>query len=203
MVRGFFGAGPVVAMVVLSATALAGPVSTRTDCLLVTDADIKLEGGATTDSADGFLRMANNGHEITAGRSRVLLFRRFEDDNRGVDSQIWTKITMDLPLYPADLGSATRMAVRRSYYSAGSTGFIDKGYFWTARDPIQYVDLVMKAGELMVTLKATFVAKSPARAQTKEIAIDSTCPVQTVKISDLDPWTGRVGVGWSSFAPNN
>jgi hypothetical protein len=118
------GAGLAIAAIAgLSTRALAGPVSTRIDCLLVTHASIKLERGATADPSERFLRMANNGHEITAGKSRIVVVRLFEDDHRAVDSEVWTKITLELAPYPAELGSAEQIDVRHSYYSWGGVGF--------------------------------------------------------------------------------
>jgi hypothetical protein len=54
----------------------------------------------------------------------------------------------------------------------------------------------------MLIVKSTFMARSAADSEPKEVVVDSTCPIRTVRVSDLDPWTGRVGVGWGSFTPN-
>jgi hypothetical protein len=173
---------------------------TKLDCLAADKAGIKLEQ-FREPSAQAYLRKANSGHEIIVGRSAVVAFREFKD-NPGVDSQVFTKVTLELPSGAFDSNADTEMNVVHSYYTSGSTGFIHRGEFWTAQDFVRKVALTRSSGGLVVTPNATFAATKAVGGDAKNVTLNYSCAVRSVNVGQLNPWEGKVGADFSSFAPN-
>jgi len=166
----------------------------------VDKAELKLEQ-YREPSAETYLRKANSGHEIIFGRSEVVAFREFKD-YPGIDSQVFTKVTLQLPAGAFDSKSDTEINVVHSYYTNGSTGFFHRGEFWTAQDFVRKVAFTRSSGGLVVTLNATFAAKKAVGGDAKHVTLNYSCAVRSVSVGQLNPWEGKVGTDFNSFAPN-
>lgn len=91
----------------------------------------------------------------------------------------------------------------RSFFSYGATGFVYKGQYWVALDPVVGLTFSQLRNGLNISGKLKFAATNFMRKEKKEIEIDLACQGQIVSIGKLDQWQGKKMVPkWGAFAPN-
>ena len=181
------------------------PQARRIDCLLVPNAQIASDESESkaAQTQEARLRAANSGHQIKKGRFYVLAVRQYQDDNKGVDSARFAKTTLqltDASLEVAD-GQTRDFHVSDGYYSEGGVGFVHRGEYWLARNPISHISATSTTGGLTIRLQQQFVAKHASTGREKGVQIDLTCQAHTASVDSLGPWEGRAGTDWTSFAP--
>ena len=180
-------------------------LSTKTECILISNARLALPQKNSTSSEKSFetkLRAANYGHEVEAGNAYVFSLRQFDDDDKGVDSARFLKITLELAAITLDpKPDLSQLAVLRGYYSAGGVGFIPKGEYFRARDPLTAISIKQTKDEFTAVLHAKFIAKRESDGMEKEVNIDLKCPIRIASVGDLEPWEGKIGASWNSFSP--
>lgn len=181
-------------------------ISSRDDCLLVTNGEVATHNERRRSREVGVpeLERANAGHEIQAGHSLVFVLRQYRDDGRGPDSAKFAKTTLTLLPKVIDLavGQDERIAVSAGAYTEGGVGFIHRGRYWRAKDPVSKIAMKRTAEGLFAEIHTTFLAERASDHKTRTIHLDVTCTVRNATPRDLDPWEGKVGAGWESFAPN-
>ena len=182
------------------------PAVTRMDCLLISNAQIALHQTSKPAAASAAqLSAANFGHEIEKGSDYVLALRRYDDDGSGVDSAHFSKTTLQLDAAKLDiaLNQTVRISVSGGYYTEGGVGFIHRGEYWRAHEPIAQIDLARTKSGLTAMVEGTFVAVHALDSTRKDVALELTCPVQIISVDELGLWEGRVGADWGSFAPSS
>lgn len=146
---------------------------------------------------------ANQGHQIQTGSRSVLAIRIYENEDRGPDSALFYKSTLEFsrPIGIAESEEIT-VDVLRSLYTEGGSAWVDDGAYWWATDPFRHVHFRRDSKGLYATLKqnvrATYDAKVVPRPP-QSIPVDVTCQVRKLPVLKLTPWTGRVGTEWLSF----
>lgn len=169
-------------------------------CIWVESAKIALNN----DLNDGQFGHANYGHQIEAGSFSVLSIRVLEDDERGVDSELFSKTTLEIDHVPQDIpvGQGTEVKVLRSYYTKGSAGFIPKGQYFWANDALHEIRLKRDIDGYGLTVNADVQATNAKNGRTQIFHLGFDCQLNKRPLSDLGPWEGKVGTNWNSFAPN-
>jgi hypothetical protein len=174
----------------------------KIDCLLIERAQIKLP----KKTAGGLpkLEYANYGHEVVWGKGYVFAVRRFSDDGSGPDSAIFEKITLGISDVKIELNTIkTRLNIIRGYYSRGGVGFVSRGDYWrsTNPNPIPQIEIFKTADGLSARVSASVHVTFVSSKEYKDVRVEISCPVRTVKVSELGPWEGKSGTSWNSFAP--
>lgn len=182
-------------------------MQSSTSCSIVRNARISFGSPPDIKSARQNIdhyALADYGHQVEDGHSNVLLVRTYEDDGKGVDSQMFMKLTIELADDQAREPSEqpANINVVRGYYSYGNIAFLGKGYYWLARDPVGSVSLAKTAdGKMTLSIKSSFLAIYALDGSKKQKVIDIRCPVNYSTVKDLSPWEGKVGDHSKSFTP--
>lgn len=179
----------------------------KIDCFIITSAKIirsDPEKSKDGRSKEKFLQLANSGHQIKNGGLNIFAIRKFEDNGKGVDVQEFSKVTLELKDEISNLliDDQKYFDVSRGYFSYGNVGFIHKGNYWLAHNPIRAIKIARTKNGMIATIKSKFIATNAADLTKKNMTIDVSCPVRLMKVKNLDSWEGAVGTGWDSFAPH-
>ncbi len=152
---------------------------------------------------EGHFGRANHGHQIVIGNKSVLAIRIYDDPDRGPDSQIFKKATLELEAPPiVPVGGDVFVNVIRSYYSEGASGWVADGGYWWAKNPFSRIRFRREQNRLVASLNATFPAinaEKNFRPKNSRLPVDVTCPVRELSVIKLTPWTGREGTSFHSF----
>lgn len=184
-----------------SSTESADSISIGAECLLVANAHIKIAPAHRVGKKfQDYMRLANAGHEIEAGKLAVLAIRDFVDENKGVDSQLFKKLTMEIPYQVAAANFTRTLKITRSYYTAGGTGFIQRGEYFLGKGFNPVVQLSGEGRKPVITVAAEFDAVRPSDGHIKHEVLRYSCPLKQVEAKDLDEWEGKPGSDWNSFA---
>jgi hypothetical protein len=180
----------------------AAAPTTYVECVIVTHAQIKQAKPLTGELGPiALLQLAHDGHEIESGQSTVIGLRVFEDDNAGVDSASFVKVTAEFPSSGGGSLAAGIVQIARSYYTSGGVGFLSRGEYYIARDLHPTVRLTQDGGKLTLNLDTDIEATYARDGGKKRKTIHYSCPLKNVAVKDLNEWQGRPSTGWRAFAP--
>jgi hypothetical protein len=172
-------------------------------CLLVEHADIS--PSRKVKPAMRYLALANYGHEVQVGKNLVFVLREFKDGGEGVDSAHFEKLTLRLAhdMENNDVALGKPVGVTTGYYTEGGVGFINRGAYWRANstNPIRQINFVRTTSGIDAEINATFETTYESDKSKKEVKIEVRCPVRRSSVSLLNPWEGKPGFDWNSFAP--
>lgn len=147
---------------------------------------------------------ANYGHQIGTGNHSVLSFRLYEDWEEGPDSQVFSKTTLELDHIPKDIPVGHEMDIDtlRSYFTEGSEGFIYRGsYFW-ASNPLKRIRIRRTSDEFEAIVDVNIEATHARYGTTNAIHLNFRCPLQKRLVEKLSLWEGKLGTKYGSFTPN-
>ena len=172
--------------------------ASKSECILVKDAELAFARAPVAGDVDGNLYRANVGHMIKSGRGSVLSYREFDDLGKGVDSQRFTKITIAIT---GDITGELKKGAYIGFVTFGSSGFVYKGDYWSS-DSLRVKLEISDESKGGLRLSVQSKARNFYRKEERSFAADFTCNVvdpQSPK--DLTPWQGVVGDEWMSFYP--
>lgn len=170
------------------------------ECLLVRNSNIKasdelgeLNKNAT---ADDYVLMASRGHSIIPGDSIVMLVRDFSGSSTVADRQSFMKITMKTDELVTN-GELTN--VSESYFTKGSSEFVDAGFYYYSKDQIKTVSVTEKNGEYQLTIDQSLPSVRAFDESKGDIALHISCPLQYRSVEQLSVWEGRPSDGHEAF----
>lgn len=204
--RPLFGTLIGFASLVSGCASAASPLAAKkTECLMVRDAMISTDAVSDSASPKAALDKANYGHQIKSGKTYVASIRVYEDDGSGADAAIFQKVTLELQDQTLDeISKSSRdLTVRKGFLTKGGVGFIHKGEYWRSIEYPKSIRLHSAAEGMTLTLSGVLSAKKESDQTTQQVALNISCPIRLVRVGDLNPWTGKVGTDWNSFAPQN
>ena len=184
-----------------SSACCADSMVSNHDCLVVPHAKLLIEKPTPGRSAEAFMRMANNGHQIVAGNSTVVLFRISQDDNAGADAQIFSKITGKVASSRRNGQLTGELQVLSIFFTSGGVGFIQRGEYWAAQGFSPSIKLTYDGVHRIATIDAQFEVTKASDGTKKTETLHYSCPVRNASVGDLNEWEGKPSIRWNSFAP--
>lgn len=152
------------------------------------------------DAGISEMRRANFGHEIFPGTKLVIAARVFRDDNVGVDSATFKKITIEIE--NAAFGYGGQIVPLKSFFTFGGVGHIYKGWYRHAAKFVSTLQVVKQDEKLRLKMKVNFPSISANDLTTQTEIIDLDCELRELPQSELNAWQGKPGTNWGSFTPS-
>lgn len=172
----------------------------KDECYLVKNASIAATAGTPVSG----IERAQLGHEIVSGLKTVVLVRRFQDNDRSVDSARFSKLTLQFEERLIDqIRTGTSIRPDNSSYTEGGVGFVHQNAFETASNPVGSITISLKAQHLQLSVDAEFPVKNAGSGETKKAKINLRCALSKAEVGDLTPWQGRPNGGWSALSPKS
>jgi hypothetical protein len=191
-----------VSLVAIFAILGPAPTNASTDlasCLLIENAQIDLSTGFN----QGIFGHANFGHEIQSGSHAVIAIRRIGGAEGSVDSQSFSKTTIEIKSLPPDSFTLQGRSIEalRSFHTEGSAGFVPKGQYLWSGDPLHTVWVSQDAAGLHLVVRSEFEQELARDGRHYPGRVEISCQLRKLPVAELRPWEGKPGTDWTSFNP--
>lgn len=186
-----------------STSSVAASIDNGLKCMLINHADIilsdKNDNSVDEMTRDEILAMANHGHGIVEGEFTVISVREFIG-SEFPDGQSFRKLTLKMN---SDASAESIHNVFESYYTTGSTGFIENGFFYYSWNHINNVKLDRGNGQLSFYIDQLLPSTRAIDGRQSEIALRFSCDLQRMRVDQLTPWEGKAENSRAVFYPSN